>query len=122
METMIETINNIARAFIPNANTLKIFAIFIILFFATLKNNPVEYAITTLTPLQLHQYHHTIAPFTPVEPEDFGTKQYCKEATGFIQCAILYPKENMQNIALWYTISALAAGLIARFSNRGNEP
>ena len=118
---MKELISSIAHAFIPNKNTLKIFAIFIILFFVTLKNNPVESAVTHLTPLKLHQHHSTIAPFTPVEHE-FGTKKYCIEATGIINCFLLYPKENMQNISLWYIISAISAGIIMRFIPGGKEP
>ncbi|RLG12556.1 MAG: hypothetical protein DRN71_05995 [Candidatus Nanohalarchaeota archaeon] len=117
---MKETIISIGHAFIPNKNTLKIFAIFIILFFATLKNNPVESAVTYLTPLKLHHYHELLAPFTP-DNHEFGTEKYCIEATGIIKCFTLYPKENIQNISSWYIISAISAGLIMRFTPGGKD-
>ena len=117
---MKETITCIGRAFIPNKNTLKIFAIFVILFFATLKNNPVESAVTYLTPFKLHHHHELLAPFTP-DDHEFGTEKYCIEATGIIRCFALYPKENIQNIGLWYMISAISAGLIMRFAPGGKD-
>ncbi len=117
---MKETIRCLGSAFIPNKITLKVFAIFVILFFVTLKNNPVESAVTYLTPFKLHQHHALIAPYTPVDHE-FGTKKYCIEATGVVECFTLYPKENMQNIGLWYIVSAIIAGIIMRFVPGGKS-
>ena len=117
---MKETLTCLGRAFIPNKTTLKIFAIFIILFFATLKNNPVESAVTYLTPFRLHQHHDLFAPFTP-DNHEFGTEKYCIEATGVIKCFTLYPKENIQNIGLAYIISAISTCLIMRFAPGGKD-
>lgn len=119
---MIKTVNSIIDGFVPNKNTLHIFLIFVILFFVTLKNNPIESALTVLTPLKLHEYHNYIAPFTPIEQEDeFGSKVYCKEAPAVLECFALYPLENLKNISLWYIISATMTGLITRFSTGGKD-
>ncbi|MEA3343074.1 MAG: hypothetical protein U9Q92_02825 [archaeon] len=119
---MIETITHIGRGFIPNKTTLKVFSIFIILFFITLKSNPIESALTAVTPFHLYKYHSIIAPFTPAAEQDsFGAKKYCQEAAGVVKCFILYPGKNIQNISLWYIISAVITGLITRFGIGGKE-
>ena len=121
MKEILGVLGDLSSALAPSIITLNIFSILIILFFVTLKNNPVEEIISPLAVLGLEKYHHIIAPFTPVETEAFGTKVYCKDAAGIIQCFSLYPKENTQNIGLWYGISLFSSVMIRRFYPGGNS-
>lgn len=121
MKEILGILGDITSALIPSVITLNIFSIFIIMFFVTLKNNPIEEIINPLATLGLEKYHHIIAPFTPVETEAFGTKIYCKDAAGVIQCFSLYPKENAENIGLWYGISLVSSATIRRIYPGGKE-
>ena len=118
---MKEAFGDILSILIPSAMTLNIFSIFMIMFFVTLKNNPIEEIITPLSGLGLDRYHKIIAPFTPVETGAFGTKVYCKDAAGAVQCFSLYPKENTQNIGLWYGISVVSSALVRRINLGGKK-
>lgn len=121
MKEILGVLGDIAGALIPSIVTLNIFSIFIIMFFVTLKNNPIEEIINPLAVLGLEKYHRIIAPFTPVETEAFGTKVYCKDAAGVLQCFSLYPKENIQNIGLWYGISLVSSATIRRIYPGGKD-
>ena len=89
---------------VPSKTHLKVIAIIFILFFMTLKGNPIDLAVSGDIPV-LYKINKIFTPFYTTGDKNFGS-DYCSSAGGVIGCIKINPVSSAFNFIYWYVAAS----------------